>query len=110
MLSQAALFTDCLVFLLTIGEVHGPIRFVSGLVLGLFIPGWSVVGRLRLRNAALELGLAIAASLAILMVAAQLLITLDLWHPVALEELTCLVCLPSLISQSNIDLRPKGSR
>jgi uncharacterized membrane protein (UPF0136 family) len=110
LVSQAALFTDCLVFLLTVSDVHGPIRFVAGLVLGLFIPGWSVVGRLKLRNAALELGLAIAVSVAILMVVAQLLITWHEWHPVTLEELTCLVCLPSLISQSNIDLRPMGAR
>ena len=69
-----------------------------------------MVGLLKLRNAALELGLAIAVSLALLMVAAQLLITLDLWHPVTLEELTCLACLPSLIFQSNIDLRAMGAR
>lgn len=110
LVSQAALVIDCLVFLLTVGDVHGPIRFVAGLILGLFIPGWSVVGRLKLRHAALELGLAIAVSVAVLMVVAQLLITWHQWHPVALEELTCLVCLPSLISQSNIDLRPRGAR
>jgi hypothetical protein len=110
LVSKATLFADCLVFLLTIGDVHGPIRFVFGLVLGLFIPGWSVVGLLKLRNAALELGLAIAVSLALLMVAAQLMITLGLWHPVSLEELTSLACLPSLIFQSNIDLRAMGAR
>lgn len=98
--SRALVFTDVLLFALTVGGVHGPLRFVLGLVLGLVIPGWSAVGLIGLRNPALEFGLSLAASLSLVMVAAQVMITLHLWHPVTLEEMTCVVCLPSLLWQA----------
>lgn len=102
--SALLLISDVLIFALTLGDVHGPLRFLLGLVLGLAIPGWSIVGLLRLENAPLEVGLSISVSLSLLIVVAQLLITFHLWHPIALEELTCLACFPSLFWQSR-DLR-----
>lgn len=100
--STALLLADLLIFAMTVGNMHGPIRFILGLILGVAIPGWSIVGLLGLHNAALELGLTLAVSMSLLIVVAQLLITFHLWNPIALEEATCLVCLPSLIWQSGL--------
>jgi hypothetical protein len=100
MISQTLVLVDVVTFVLTMANVHGPVRYVLGLILGVVIPGWSVVGLINLKNAALELSLTIASSLAMVMIAAQLLITFHLWHPIVLEEFTCLVCVPSLMLQS----------
>jgi hypothetical protein len=100
--STSLLLADLLIFVMTVGDMHGPIRFILGLILGLAIPGWSIVGLLGLDNAPLELGLTLAVSTSLLIVVAQLLITFHLWHPIVLEEMTCLVCLPPLIWQSDL--------
>ena len=100
---------DLVTFAMTIANTHGPVRFVLGLILGLLIPGWSVVGLIRLRNAALEVGLSMAASLAMLTITAQVLMALNLWHPIALEEVLCVLCLPSLLWQSGWRVRRVGS-
>lgn len=99
-ISQLLVAVDVVTLALTLVDIHGPIRFVAGLILGLVIPGWSVVGRIRLNNAALEVSLTMATSLALVMVAAQTLITIRFWHPDVLEIVTCLVCLPSLLRQA----------
>jgi len=96
--------TDVLLLALTLGNVHGPWRFVLGLLFALTAPGWSVVGLLRLNDTALEMGLSVALSLALLMLSAQVMMALSIWHPVALEEITGLLCAPSLALQSR-DLR-----
>jgi hypothetical protein len=107
-ISQILVFVDVVTFVMTVTDIHGPLRYVLGLILGIIIPGWSIVGLIKLRNAALELSLTIATSLALVMVAAQILITVHLWHPIVLEELTCLVCLPSLLRQSRRRRRRPG--
>lgn len=99
-LSTLLLLVDVVVLVMTIGGIDGPLRFVFGLVFGVVVPGWSIVGLLNLENAALETGLAIAVSLSLLMMIAQLLMTVHLWHLGALEIGTCLACLPSLVRQS----------
>jgi uncharacterized membrane protein len=98
--SLLLLAVDLTVLDMTVGSVHGPVRLVLGLVLGCFVPGWSIVGLLKIGNGWLEIGLTVAVSLALLMVVAQILITMNAWHLVLLEEVTCEVCLPSLIWQS----------
>ncbi len=98
--SMSLVIADVFIFIMTIAGFHGPVRFVFGLILGLIIPGWAVVGFLKLNNAALELSLTLATSLSLVMVAAQIMITVHLWHPIAFEELACLLCLPSLVWQS----------
>jgi uncharacterized membrane protein len=94
------LVVDLVLLDMTVSSVHGPVRFVLGLILGCFIPGWSLVGLLRIGNGWLELALTVAVSLALLMVIAQILVSTNTWHLVVLEEVTCEVCLPSLIWQS----------
>lgn len=88
---------------LALVNVTGSIRFVLGLVLGLTIPGWSIVGLVHLRDTALEIALSMAASLAIVMMGAQLLITIHFWHLEALEVFLCVICLPSLVYQAKWD-------
>jgi len=100
LISGMLLTVNAVALIMTVGNLHGPLRFLLGLVVGLVVPGWSLVGLLGLQDAALEVGLTLAVSLASLMVAAQLLMTLHVWHPVVLEEFTCLVCVPSLLRQS----------
>jgi hypothetical protein len=99
-LSMALVVVDVAVFVLAITHVHGPARLVLGLVLGMFIPGWSVVGLLKLGHAALEVSLAVAMSFVLLMLAAQVLMTVHQWHLQGLEEVVCVLCLPSLLWQS----------
>jgi hypothetical protein len=78
----------------------GPVRYLFGLALGVAIPGWAIVGRLNLRYAALELGLSIATSLALLIVCAQVLITIHFWHLTAFDIVLSVAVLPSLLYQS----------
>jgi uncharacterized membrane protein len=99
-ISATLLCVDGLLFALTVSHVLGPWRFVLGVVFALTTPGWSLVGLLHLRSSALEMGLSIASSLALIMICAQVMMTMRLWHPVALEEVMCVACVPSLILQS----------
>jgi hypothetical protein len=96
---------DVATLLFAATNVGGPVRFFLGLILGIFIPGWSVVGLIKLKNAALEVGLTMATSLTILMLCAQLLITAGFWHLALFEDFTCIVCFPSLLWQSGVRLR-----
>ncbi|HUX05510.1 MAG TPA: hypothetical protein VMV53_11490 [Acidimicrobiales bacterium] len=91
---------DLATLALVLCGVHGGLRFTLGLIVGVVVPGWTVVGPIGLSPVALVLGLSVAVSLATLMLAAQVMMTLGAWHPVALEEVTCMVCLPSLVWQS----------
>jgi len=98
--SRVLLLIDIAIFAMTVAGVHGPERLVLGLVLGVVIPGWCVIAPLKLNNPALEFGLTLAISMSLLMFAAQILITVDLWHLVALEELTAIACFPFLLYQA----------
>ncbi len=103
--SISLLLADLAVLIMTVESLHGPVRLVLGVILGLVVPGWSVVGLLRLENAALEVGLTVAVSLASCMVVAQILLALHAWHLVVFEEVTCVLCLPSLTWQSHLGPR-----
>ncbi len=81
-------------------SLHGRARIILGLAFCLVVPGWSIVGLLRLHNLALEAALTVAASLASLVVVAQLAVTLDAWHLTGVQLVVCAVCLPSLLWQS----------
>ena len=102
LVSRFLILVDVAVFILTVGSFHGPVRLVLGLIFGLFVPGWCIVGLLKLDNAPLEIGLTVAVSLSLLMVIAQILITINQWHLGALEIAMCIVCLPFLILQSGV--------
>jgi uncharacterized membrane protein len=98
--SLTLLLVDLLALDVTRSNLHGPVRLGLGLILGAVVPGWSVVGLLKLGNAALEVGLTVAVSLALLTVTAQVLLTVHAWHLLGLEEVICLICAPSLVWQS----------
>jgi uncharacterized membrane protein len=94
-----ALVVDALALYAAVGEAHGAARLVLGLAMVLAIPGWSIVGLLRLKDPALEIGLTVAVSLALYTVAAQILMALNAWHLVALEEAVAVLCVPLLMWQ-----------
>jgi O-antigen/teichoic acid export membrane protein len=98
--SMALVAVDVTMLILTLAHIHGPARLVLGLILGAFIPGWSLIGPFKLANPALEVSLAVAMSFVILMLTAQVLITVHEWHLLGLEEVICVLCLPSLLWQS----------
>lgn len=99
-ISIVVLLADILMLYASVANVHGPARVVLGFALVGVIPGWSIVGLMRLANPALEIGLTVAVSLAVCMMGAQVLLTLHAWHLVAAREALCLVCIPSLAWQA----------
>ncbi len=92
-------------------NLTGSLRFLFGLLLGVAVPGWSIVGLMNLRNVALEISLSIAASLSVVLVSAQLLITIHCWNLGLYEAVLCCACLLSLLTQSRwrwSDLRTRS--
>ncbi len=72
---------DVVAFALALAGTGGPVRFGVGVAFGLLVPGWALVGFVRLKSLPLELGLTLATSLAVVMVLAQLMMTFHLWDP-----------------------------
>jgi uncharacterized membrane protein len=91
---------DLVTLVLIAGQVHGPLRQVVGLAFCLIVPGWAIIGPLHLHDAALEAGLAVAASLAALLIVAQLAITFGAWGLTAIDVVVCVASLPSLVWQT----------
>lgn len=83
-------------------NLHGPVRLLFGLIFALLIPGWSIVGRFRLENPALEFALTVAASLAILTISAQILLTIHWWHLWAFDLIAAILCAGPLAWQGGI--------
>ncbi len=100
-ISIVLLLAGMLMLYASVANVHGPARVVLGLTLVGVIPGWSIVGLMRLGNPALEIGLTVALSLAVCMISAQVILALHAWHVVALQEALCLLCIPSLVWQAS---------
>jgi uncharacterized membrane protein len=98
--TQFLVDVDVAVLVMAFSNTLGPVRFFLGLILGVFVPGWSIIGYLKLKNAGLEISLSIATSLALVMVCAQIMITSHLWHLVAFEEILSIACLIPLLHQS----------
>lgn len=98
--TQFLVAVDVVILVMAFANTLGPVRFFLGLILGVLIPGWSIIGYLKLKNAALEFSLSVATSLALVMVCAQIMITSHLWHLVAFEEILSIACLIPLVHQS----------
>lgn len=94
------LVVDAAALVLTAAGVGGPVRVVVGLAFALLVPGWAVVGLFGFKEAALELSLTVAASLAMLVIVAQLMLTFGAWDLAALEVVLCILCAPSLVWQA----------
>jgi len=88
---------DLVVAAMVVAHVDTPARVACGLAFCVVVPGWAIVGPLRLNRAPLELGLTVAASLCALMVVAQLATSIGGWHLEFLQLLVCGLCLPSLL-------------
>lgn len=84
-------------------NVHDPVRYVIGLLFGLLVPGWCVIGLLKLKNPALEFGLTVATSLSLIMVFAQIMASFSFWHPTGFEVVLSVACLPALSWQARED-------
>jgi hypothetical protein len=109
-ISRIFVFVTALNILFAAIDWTGPGRFLFGLALGVVIPGWAIVGRLKLHDAALEVGLSIASSVAILILCAQALITIHFWHLTAFDLVLSFAVLPSLLYQSQWPLSYGGWR
>jgi hypothetical protein len=102
---------DAAVLALVVVGVHGPARELAGLAFCVFVPGWSIVGLVRIRDAVLELCLTMATGLASLVVLAQVVITMGDWRLFGIEVAVCAVCLASLLYQLvPVQRAPRGVR
>jgi hypothetical protein len=99
-LASLLLIIDLTSLVLASASVHGPVRFVTGLLLGVVVLGWSVVGLLPLEDMALLIGLSVAVSLSLLMLMVQALMAMGAWHLVGLQIAISILCAPSLVWQS----------
>jgi uncharacterized membrane protein len=99
-LSTLLVFADLFMAAVVALNLHGAWRVPVGLAFCVVVPGWSIVGLLRLNNTPLEVGLSMAAGLCALTVLAQLAITFNLWHLTLLQLVVCAACLPSLLWQA----------
>ena len=95
------LLLDVITLVVAVGGVHGHLRFVTGLAMALTVPGWSVVGFLDLRNAPLVIGVTVSVSLSLLMLLAQVIMALHMWHLFGLEVAVGLTCVPLLTWQAS---------
>lgn len=101
-LSALLLFVDIVNLVLTFTGVDGPVRFITGLILGLVIPGWAIVGVLRIEDVPLLVGLTLAVSLAVLLIIAQIFLSIHFWHPVAMEEVISVLSAGLLLWQIRV--------
>jgi hypothetical protein len=109
-LSLLLVYVDLFMVAMVAAHVHGPARVLGGLTFCIVVPGWSMVGLLRLNRAPLELGLTVAAGLAALTVLGQLATTVGGWHLPFLQLLICGLCLPPLLWQALTRPRRAGSQ
>jgi hypothetical protein len=81
--SAACLAVTALLSALVVSGAHGPVRAVLAVAFYLAVPGWAVVGWLRLDDEALRWSLAIGTSVAIGILSAQATLLAHLWNPSA---------------------------
>lgn len=77
--------------------VQSPVRLAATLVLFCLAPGAAVLPFVQPRHAAVELGLVLGVSLAVVTVTAQIMLWLGAWSPVAAACALAAVCLPVVV-------------
>ncbi len=87
--------------------VHGAVRMWIGLAFVLAVPGWAIVGYLRLRWPAAELSLTVALSLALTLLGSEIMLWAHAWHPTTLQLIIGGVSALLLVGQL---LRPRPAR
>src|ERR1700731_3043962 len=85
LITAIVLAVDVVALLLAVMQTHGSLRFVVSLAFGLSVPGWSVVGFLRIKDVALLVSLTIAVSLAIELIVGEIM--LGRWWHLQLAEM-----------------------
>jgi uncharacterized membrane protein len=85
LITAIVLAVDVVALLLAVMQAHGSLRFVVSLAFGLLVPGWSVVGFLRIKDVALLVSLTIAVSLAIELIVGEIM--LGRWWHLQLAEM-----------------------
>jgi uncharacterized membrane protein len=79
------LVIDAVAVVLTMAGAHGPLRLLFGLAFVLVVPGWAVIGFLRLNWPAAEVSLTIGLSLAITLLGSEVMLWTHTWHPVTYQ-------------------------
>jgi hypothetical protein len=97
--TATVLAVDILALYTAVTNVQGTMRVILGLAMVLVVPGWSVIGLVRLADPALEVALTVAVSLASYIIAAQILLTFNAWNLSALQKISCVVWIPFLMWQ-----------
>jgi len=82
-LTAALLAIDLAGLALATAGVGGPVRFLTGMVTALAVPGWAIVSYLDLRWPSAEIALSVAGSLAIYLLVAQVMVMTRSWTPSA---------------------------
>ena len=96
LVTASSIALDGLALAFTQAHVTGVSRFWFGLLFVLVVPGWSIVGLLRLRWPAAEVSLTIAVSFGVTLLIAQAMLWAHAWHPTAEEMGIGLGALPLL--------------
>ena len=89
--AKTLLVVDVAAIVLATFHIYGSFRFVISLAFGLAVPGWSIVGFLRIRETALLVALSIASSLCIEMVLGEALLAWW-WHLQVFELILGVIC------------------
>lgn len=103
LISRVLMLIDVAALVTVLADAHDSVRYVIGLLFALLVPGWCVIGLLKLKNPALEFGLTVATSLALIMVFAQIMASINFWHPMGFEVFLSVACLPALAWQARED-------
>jgi hypothetical protein len=79
--------------------ITGPLRVGSALAFVVTVPGWTILGYARSKDALLMLSLAIGVSLTVVMLVAQVMMSVHYWHAVRMFEWSTLLCIGGLVIQ-----------
>lgn len=101
----AVLAVDALALGLTALGTTGPVRMLLGLAFLLAVPGWAVVGYLRLAWPAAEVSLTVAASLAVTLLGSEVMLWVHAWDPLTLQAVLGATSALLLVGQL---LRPRS--
>jgi archaellum biogenesis protein FlaJ (TadC family) len=108
--TETLLLVDVVTVIFSAVHLQGSLRFVVALIFGLVVPGWSVVGFLKIRDVALLISLSIATSLSVEMVLGEAMLAWW-WHLQIFELILGIVCASLLVLQLRIPARvTEGSR
>lgn len=95
----SVLVLDAVMLASVLAHLGGPLRETLGLLTVAVVPGTAIVGLMRLKDAVLEFALTLAIGPAALVLIAQLVSSLGVWHLFAVEVAVLVACAPSLCWQ-----------